>query len=100
MIPIIDYGPYFAGAPGALERVAVDVAHACENVGFFNAPNHGVSNDTIEQAFAVALGLAADYFAPYFVTKPTPIHVFCTIRRRIPSKTIPSDRRRTPTKAS
>jgi hypothetical protein len=25
-IPVIDYGPYFAGAPGALERVAVEVA--------------------------------------------------------------------------
>ena len=23
-IPVIDYGPYFAGAPGALERVAVE----------------------------------------------------------------------------
>lgn len=37
LIPIIDYGPYFAGAPGALERVAAEVAHACENVGFFYA---------------------------------------------------------------
>jgi hypothetical protein len=28
-IPVIDYGPYFADAPGALERVAAEVAHAC-----------------------------------------------------------------------
>jgi hypothetical protein len=54
MIPIIDYGPYFAGAPGALEGVAADVAHACENVGFFYALNHGVSDDTIERAFAAS----------------------------------------------
>jgi hypothetical protein len=54
MIPIIDYGPYFAGAPEALEGVAADVAHACENVGFFYALNHGVSDDTIERAFAAS----------------------------------------------
>jgi isopenicillin N synthase-like dioxygenase len=51
MIPIIDYGPYFAGAPGAL---AANVAHACENVGFFYALNHGVSDDTIGRAFAAS----------------------------------------------
>ena len=45
MISIIDYGPYFAGARGALEGIAVDVARACENVGFFYALNHGVSDD-------------------------------------------------------
>jgi isopenicillin N synthase-like dioxygenase len=54
MIPIIDYGPYFAGVPGALEDVAVDIAHACENVGFFYALNHGVCDDTIEHAFAAS----------------------------------------------
>ena len=42
MIPVIDYGPYFAGEKGALERVAAEVARACENVGFFYALNHGV----------------------------------------------------------
>ena len=42
MIPVIDFGPYFAGEPGALERIAAEVGHACENVGFFYAPNHGV----------------------------------------------------------
>ncbi|HEY1430954.1 MAG TPA: hypothetical protein VGF39_04895 [Stellaceae bacterium] len=35
LIPVIDYGPYFAGAPGALECVAAEVARACENIGFF-----------------------------------------------------------------
>jgi isopenicillin N synthase-like dioxygenase len=54
MIPIIDYGPYFAGVPGALDGVAADVAHVCENVGFFYALNHGVSDDTIERAFAAS----------------------------------------------
>src|SRR6516225_6663162 len=41
-------------ARGALEGVAVDVVRACENVGFFYALNHGVSDDTIDRAFAAS----------------------------------------------
>src|SRR5437667_4908272 len=54
LIPVIDYGPYFAGAPGALERVAAEVADACENVGFFYALNHGVPDALIDRAFAAS----------------------------------------------
>jgi isopenicillin N synthase-like dioxygenase len=53
-IPVIDYGPYFAGAPGALDRVATEVAHACEEVGFFYALNHGVPDELIDRAFAAS----------------------------------------------
>jgi isopenicillin N synthase-like dioxygenase len=53
-IPVIDYGPYFAGEKGALERVAGEVADACENVGFFYAENHGVPESVIERAFAAS----------------------------------------------
>src|ERR1700759_1383155 len=53
-IPIIDYGPYFAGTPGALERVAAEVANACENIGFFYALNHGVPDQLIDGAFAAS----------------------------------------------
>ena len=53
-IPVIDYGPYFAGAPGALERVAADVAQSCENVGFFYALNHGVPEEVIARAFTAS----------------------------------------------
>jgi isopenicillin N synthase-like dioxygenase len=53
-IPVIDYGPYFAGAPGALEHVAAEVAHACEGVGFFYALNHGVPEEVIDRAFAAS----------------------------------------------
>jgi isopenicillin N synthase-like dioxygenase len=53
-IPVIDYGPYFAGETGALERLAGEIAHACENVGFFYALNHGVPNAVIERAFAAS----------------------------------------------
>ena len=54
MIPVIDYGPYFAGEKGALERVAAEVARACENVGFFYALNHGVPEELIGRAFAAS----------------------------------------------
>src|SRR5438552_3200965 len=53
-IPVIDYGPYFADAPGVLERVAAGVAHACENIGFFYALNHGVPDELIDRAFAAS----------------------------------------------
>jgi isopenicillin N synthase-like dioxygenase len=54
MIPVIDYGPYFAGEKGALARLAAEVGHACEHVGFFYAQNHGVPEALIECAFAAA----------------------------------------------
>ncbi|MBN8930312.1 MAG: hypothetical protein BGO51_01785 [Rhodospirillales bacterium 69-11] len=54
LIPIIDYGPYFAGEPGALERLAGELRHACENVGFLYARNHGVPQATIDRAFAAS----------------------------------------------
>ncbi len=54
MIPVIDYGPYFAGEKGALEQVAAEVARACENVGFFYALNHGVRDELIDRAFAAS----------------------------------------------
>jgi isopenicillin N synthase-like dioxygenase len=53
-IPVIDYGPFFTGSPGAIERVAAEVAHACENVGFFYALNHGVPETVIDRAFAAS----------------------------------------------
>jgi len=58
-IPVIDYGPYFAGEPGALDRVAREVAWACENVGFFYSLNHGVADKLIERAFAASRRLHA-----------------------------------------
>ena len=53
-IPVIDYGPYFAGEPGALERVAAEVGRACEHIGFFYALNHGVPEALIDRAFAAS----------------------------------------------
>ncbi|HTV91058.1 MAG TPA: 2-oxoglutarate and iron-dependent oxygenase domain-containing protein [Stellaceae bacterium] len=53
-IPIIDFGPTFAGEPGALSRTAAIVRDACERVGFFYALNHGVPEDLIDRAFAAS----------------------------------------------
>jgi isopenicillin N synthase-like dioxygenase len=53
-IPVIDYGPYFAGEPGALERLGAEVRYACESIGFFYVYNHGVPQDLIDRTFAAA----------------------------------------------
>jgi len=54
LIPVIDFGPVFAGKPGALERLAPSVCDACENVGFFYAAGHGVPEEAIDRAFAAS----------------------------------------------
>src|SRR5260221_4202819 len=53
-IPVIDYGPYFAGEPGALERLAAEVRDACTNIGFFYVYNHGVDQGLVDRPFAAA----------------------------------------------
>jgi isopenicillin N synthase-like dioxygenase len=53
-IPVIDFAPYFAGETGALERVAKEVGHACEHVGFFYAAGHGIDEALVERAFAAS----------------------------------------------
>jgi isopenicillin N synthase-like dioxygenase len=53
-IPVIDFGPLFAGERGALGRLKPQVRQACENVGFFYAAGHGVSEKLIEDAFAAS----------------------------------------------
>jgi isopenicillin N synthase-like dioxygenase len=54
MIPVIDLAPYFAGESGALERLAAQLRHACEHVGFFYISGHGVPNAVVERAFAAS----------------------------------------------
>lgn len=53
-IPVIDLGPYLAGAPGALERTAGELRYAMENVGFYFIVNHGVPQSLIDRTFAAA----------------------------------------------
>ena len=53
-IPVIDFGPCFAGAPGALAATAAELRHALENVGFFIMIGHGVPRELIDRTFAEA----------------------------------------------
>jgi isopenicillin N synthase-like dioxygenase len=53
-IPVIDVGPCFAGAPGALEATAAVLRETLENVGFFVMTNHGVPRSLIAQTFGEA----------------------------------------------
>jgi isopenicillin N synthase-like dioxygenase len=53
-IPVIDFGAVFTGEPGALQALAPALRHACENVGFFYAFNHGVPEELIDRAFAAS----------------------------------------------
>src|SRR4026208_2393986 len=53
-IPVIDFGAVFAGESGALQRLAPEIRHACENIGFFYALNHGVPEELTRRAFAAS----------------------------------------------
>ncbi len=50
-IPVIDFGPCFAGAPGALEASAGQLRAALEDIGFLVMVNHGVPQDLIGRTF-------------------------------------------------
>ena len=57
-IPVLDIGPFLAGAPGARESLAEAVATTCADTGFLVITNHGISQDLIDGAFAAA----SDFF--------------------------------------
>lgn len=50
--PILDVGPYLAGAEGALDALAAQVRDALERVGFMMWINHDLDQDIIKAAFA------------------------------------------------
>ncbi|HEY0181344.1 MAG TPA: 2-oxoglutarate and iron-dependent oxygenase domain-containing protein [Rhodopila sp.] len=51
-IPILDLGPYLAGAPGARAALGRELRHALEQVGFYFVVNHGVAQSLIDATFA------------------------------------------------
>lgn len=53
-IPILDFGPYLAGEPGALDALARQLANALDHVGFYFVRNHGVPQVVIDTAFEAA----------------------------------------------
>ena len=50
-IPVIDMGATRAGGPGAAQRMAAELRHVTETVGFFYLNNHGVPQSLIERMF-------------------------------------------------
>ena len=53
-IPVLDLAPYLAGTPGALERLAGELRHAFEHIGFYFIKGHGVPQALCDQVFAEA----------------------------------------------
>ena len=83
-IPILDLGPYLAGDDGALERLAAQLRHAQEEVGFYFTINHGVSRDLIRRTHAnlvrfFALPDAEKRRNPNYVPPKSTIYVSSTV---------------------
>ncbi len=53
-IPVLDIGPFLAGAPGALEDLARHVARSCRDTGFLVLANHGVPQALVDGCFDAA----------------------------------------------
>ena len=51
IIPVIDLGPYLAGALGAIDRTADELRFALTEVGFYFIVNHGVASGQIREVF-------------------------------------------------
>jgi len=51
IIPVIDLGPYLAGAPGAIDRTAGELRFALTEIGFYFIVNHGVPSEQIREVF-------------------------------------------------
>ena len=58
-IPVLDLGPYLAGAPGAREELAANIRFIQETIGFYVVINHGVPRVLLERAYAAL----EDFFA-------------------------------------
>jgi len=50
-IPVLDLGPYLRGETGAAERLAAELRHALEDVGFYFIVNHGFDQGLIDETF-------------------------------------------------
>ncbi len=50
-IPILDVGPYLAGEPGALAKLAAEIRHASTKIGFYFIVNHGMAQDAVDRSF-------------------------------------------------
>lgn len=53
-IPVVDISGLYSGDPAARQAVAAKIGAACDDLGFFYAVNHNVSEETIDRAVAIA----------------------------------------------
>ncbi|HJU31194.1 MAG TPA: 2-oxoglutarate and iron-dependent oxygenase domain-containing protein [Hyphomicrobiaceae bacterium] len=53
-IPVLDLAAFRADAPGSRQKLATELAHVFEHVGFYFIVNHGVPQSLIDAAFAAA----------------------------------------------
>lgn len=53
-IPVVDFAAMLDGSDAARRRVGEAVRHACVNIGFFYAKNHGVDPAAVDGIFAAA----------------------------------------------
>jgi isopenicillin N synthase-like dioxygenase len=53
-IPLLDVGPYLAGAPGARAALASAIENTCRDTGFLVIANHGIDQALIDATFASA----------------------------------------------
>ncbi len=54
VVPVIDISDFLAGTPEGIQRVAAEVAHACEHTGFFQIVGHGVDLDFIQSVYDIS----------------------------------------------
>lgn len=91
-IPVLDLGPYLAGEAGALERLAGELRHAQENVGFYFVVNHGVPKQLITDAYGALraffaqpeedkLALRINAASSGFVPAKSSVYVTSTVNR-------------------
>ncbi len=83
-IPILDLAPFLAGEDGALERLANELRHAQENVGFYFIVNHGVAPELIARTQKnlrrfFALPDATKRAMPNYVPPGSTIYVSSTV---------------------
>ena len=71
-IPILDLGPYLAGAPGALEATAATLRQINETIGFLIIVNHGVPAALVEDAFAACARFHAQPLEAKLAVKANP----------------------------
>jgi isopenicillin N synthase-like dioxygenase len=53
-VPVIDIAPFIHGSEADRELVARQIAHACEEIGFFQITGHGVPEEFIQSVYDVS----------------------------------------------